>query len=171
MGPATPAARSLPGVLVQFLDRATVGYAATRDERLVPRIHWVCGWRLGDDGRSLWGFVPAAFADGLAQAKDGNGRLAFTLEQIGPHECYQFKGRILDLRPVTEEEKAVAAACRDRFVQSVTRFVKSLAGRADAVRRYALEPAVAVRASVQDVFLQTPGPAAGSLLVRLEGGP
>lgn len=168
MGPAKTAPRSLPGVLVHFLDRATVGLAATRDADLVPRIHWLSGWRLDADGRSLWALFAREFADGLPQAKDGNGRLAVTLEQIGTHECYQFKGRILDLRPSTAEEQATADLCRERFVVAVSSFVKALAGQHEILRRYFLKPAVAVKLGVQDVFLQTPGPGAGSLLARLE---
>ena len=96
----------MPGVILQFLDRASVALACTRDEKLVPRIHWVSGWQVVADQRSIWCFIPKEFGDGLSAAFETNGHFALTIEHIGPHECYQFKGRFLSLRPATERKVA-----------------------------------------------------------------
>ena len=122
-----------------------------------------CGLR-----RPIWCFVPREFGDGLSAAFETNGHFALTVEHIGPHECYQFKGRILSLRPATEPDRTVTARCRERFAAAVPALLPHLAGDREALRRYILEPALAVRFSVREIYLQTPGPGAGSLLVRLE---
>jgi len=38
-----PETRALPGVLCQFLERASVAIGCTRDRSLAPRIHFVSG--------------------------------------------------------------------------------------------------------------------------------
>jgi hypothetical protein len=162
-----PAARAIPGVILQFLDRASVALGCTADRDRLPTIHWVSGWQADADQKSLWCFVPREFEAGLRQAIAAKGRFSMTVEHIGPHECYQFKGRILEARPATEADAAVVARCRERFAAAV-RQVPQFAGHEAALRRYILDAVVAVRVAVHEIFLQTPGPGAGSLLARLE---
>jgi hypothetical protein len=161
-------ARAIPGVLIQFLERASVALGCTADASRVPRVHWVSGWQVDPDHRSIWCFVPREFTPGLEATMEGNGQFALTVEHIGPHECYQFKGRCVELRPSTESDRAVVSRCRERFSIAVRHHVPQIASHDAALRRYILEPAVAVRVAVREIFLQTPGPGAGSLLARLE---
>ena len=51
----------IPGVMVSFLGRASVAVASTRDERLVPRVHFLSGWSVDPDGEGVTCLVPAAF--------------------------------------------------------------------------------------------------------------
>jgi hypothetical protein len=162
---------NLPGVIVQFLDRASVAIGCTRDRDLVPRIHYVSGWQLDADQRSIWCFIPEAFTPGLQSSLEDNGHFALTVEHIGPHECYQFKGRYRSMRPSTEYDRAVVARCRERFASAVTALLSNYASQSQALRRYILDPAVAVRFDVREVYLQTPGPGAGSLLAKLGDRP
>jgi hypothetical protein len=164
-------ARTIPGILIRFLERASVALGCTRGPDLTPRIHWVSGWQLDPDPRSIWGFVPKAFETGLRETVVERGPFALTVEHIGPHECYQFKGRLLELRPSTDADRAVVARCRERFSAAVRVLLPHLAHQEAALNRYILDPAVAVRFEVKEIYLQTPGPGAGSLLATLEGGP
>jgi len=163
-----PVARVLPGVLVQFLDRASVAVACTRDRDLVPRIHYVSGWQLDADQKSIWCFIPKEFTPGLQESLDGNRRFALTVEHIGPHETYQFKGTGVSLRPATDADAAVTARCRGRFASALIALQAKLAGKTAVLERYILDPAVAFRFAVREIYLQTPGPGAGTLLAKLE---
>lgn len=162
-----PAARAMPGVILQFLERASVALAATRDAALVPRIHWVSGWQVDPDQASIWCFVPKEFAEGLPAAAQERAPFALTVEHIGPHECYQFKGPLREWRPATEADRVLTARCRERFSAAVRGLLTHLAGEDVALRRYILEPALALRLDVREIFLQTPGPGAGSLMARV----
>ena len=162
------APRALPRVLVQFLDRASVALGCTRNATLTPRIHHSSGWLLDADQRSIWCFIPEAFTTGLRSSLEENGHFALTVEHIGPHECYQFKGRYLSMRPSTENDREIVARCRERFAAAVAALNPHAAPDPAVLRRYILDPAVAVRFAVREVFLQTPGPGAGRLLVQLE---
>jgi hypothetical protein len=166
-----PVSRVIPGVIVQFLDRASVAVGCTRSASLAPQIHWVSGWQLDADLRSIWCFIPAEFTAGLEPSLRENGHFSLTIEHIGPHECYQFKGTFLSLRPATEHDRAVVARSRERFAAAVTKLIPAFAANVELLRRYIIEPAVALRISVREIYLQTPGPGAGSLLASLEERP
>ena len=152
----------IPGVMVRFLHRASVAVASTRDDTLAPHIHFLSGWRVDDD-QNVVCLIPAAFSDGLVERLERHGALALTAEVIGPHECYQFKGRYVDSRPATASDRPVFEACRQRFVDAVkghfgNRFPD------EALRARFHEPAIAVRVAVDEIYVQTPGPAAGQRL-------
>jgi hypothetical protein len=163
--------RTLPRVLVQFLDRASVAIGCTRDASLAPSIHYSSGWLLDADQRSIWCFIPEPFTAGLRASLEENGHFALTVEHIGPHECYQFKGTYLSMRPATEADREITARCRERFVAAVATLNPHVSPNRDLLRKYILDPAVAVRFAVREVYLQTPGPGAGRLLAQLEDRP
>lgn len=168
---ASMSATVIPGLLQRFLERASVGIGCTRARDLTPRVHYVSGWQVDPDQRSIWGYVPKIFEPGLGEAAAEKGPFALTVEHIGPHETYQFKGRLAELRPATEADRAVAARCRERFSAAVRGLLPHLADKDAALRSYIAEPAVAVRLAVREIYVQTPGPGAGSLLATLEGPP
>jgi hypothetical protein len=155
----------IPGVLLQFLQRASVAFGCTRSRDRVPQIHWVSGWSVDLDGSTLHCFIPGQFMVGLGEALKDNGRFALTLERIGPHETYQFKGIADSLRPVSPADRAAVALCRARFVRDVLAVLPRFQDPAFDLPGYSPEPEVAVSLRVREIFLQTPGPGAGMRLV------
>ena len=153
----------IPGVMVDFLARASVAVASTRDDTLVPRIHFLSGWSVDDDRRRVVCLVPSSFTPGLEEALARGGDLALTAEVIGPHESYQFKGRLVDSRPPIDSDRLVWESCRERFVDAVMRHMPGRFSD-DSLRVRLREPALAVRFEVHEIFVQTPGPAAGRRL-------
>lgn len=158
----------IPGVLLGFLERASVGFGCTRTRDNVPQIHWVSGWKADPDASTVHCFIPGMFLNGLAEALKDNGRFALTVERIGPHETYQFKGTADSLRPVSAADRAAAQACRERFVEAVRSLGPRLSDPSLDLAGYIVEPEVAVSLRVREVFLQTPGPGAGARLVPPE---
>ncbi len=123
------------------------------------------GWQVSDDRKEITCLIAADFSDKLSSSLEDNREFALTVEQIGPHETYQFKGKLIDSRPVREPDQAVYERCRQNFVEACrTRFGFS----EEAPRRFIPEPGLAVRFRVRDIFVQTPGPSAGKRLARLE---
>jgi len=152
----------MPGVMVKFLERASVAVAGTRDESLVPHVHFLSGWSVDADG-SVVCLFPASFAEGLVERLEKTGTLALTAEVIGPHECYQFKGRYLDARPATEGDRATVEGCRQRFVEGVRKHLGERFTEPSLRARFH-PPSLAVRIGVEEIYVQTPGPAAGKRL-------
>jgi hypothetical protein len=151
----------IPPKVIRFLeDRASIGFAASRDDNLVPRGHRVSGWQTDSTGRTITVFVAPAWTAGLVDALRSNGRIAITIEEVGTHETYQIKGRYVSDRAVRPEEIEIANRARERFVRALLALlpgepVGSMLGPSIPT------PSLAVAVEVQEVFLQTPGPAAG----------
>ena len=152
----------IPAKVIRFLeDRASLGFAGTRDGNLVPSGHRVPGWHVDQSGRTLTVFMPDASATRLLEALRDNGRIALTFEEVGTHETYQVKGRYLSHRPVQPAEIAIAGAMRERFargLRSLNNDEQVAALLAASIPR----PSLAVDVGVEEVFVQTPGPGAGA---------
>lgn len=161
----------IPRKIIRFLEeRASLGFAATRDRDLAPCGHRVSGWQIDAMGRTLTACV-APSAPGLVEAMLDNGRIAVTFEELGTHETYQIKGRYLSHRPVGPVEIDAADRARERFLKGV-RSLYPDEQLAAALKASIPRPSLAVEIEVDEVFLQTPGPGAGGRLAPPpDGGP
>jgi len=154
----------IPGKIVRFLEQyANVGFAGTRDRHLVPHGHRVSGWRVADDQRVMTMLVADGPQATLVESLQDNGELAVTIEEFPSHETYQFKGRYLSHRPVTEEEIEIVDRTRKRFVKSIRPIFPDAAE--DMLSAVVSPPSLAVDFEVLEIYLQTPGPGAGSRLI------
>jgi hypothetical protein len=155
----------IPEKIIRFLqERASIGFAGTRDANLVPRGHRVAGWLVGIGGRTLTALIPDSSVPHLVEALQDNGCVAVTFEEPGTHETYQLKGRYLSHRPVQPAEMDVASRIRERFVKGLATLLP-YPGVADLLGPSVGAPRLAVEIEVHEVFLQTPGPGAGTRLV------
>lgn len=160
----------IPGVLRTFLeDRGTVGIACTRSAALKPRVHYLSAWHVADEGRELVCLVQRGFTTGLLENLRDNGRFSATIEQIGPHETYQFKGTCIGSRPAGPGDLECWERARERFAVAVKAVDPRLGLTHEQKRDYIAPPEVAIRMRVDEIFLQTPGPGAGRRLFPAEG--
>ena len=165
--PRRPAPVQIPGIILEFLNRATVAAVGTRDRDRVPHVHKVSGWRVEPDQEMIACSIPAAFTRHLMESLEDNGQCALTVEEIGPHETYQFKGVFVDAQPCTAADRKAADRVRERFA----RVVPPLLGVSEAASRaFGMDPDVTVRFRVQEIYVQTPGPGAGRRMVPREEG-
>jgi hypothetical protein len=159
---------TIPGVLLKFLERASLAVAGTRDRDRVPHFHWVAGWSVEPDPGSLAFFLGEPFAERLLRHVAECPRLALTIEHIGPHETYQFKGAFAGSRPVAPADLAASKRCRERFVRDVLAIDTRWNFSPEQLTRYHGGPALAVVLNVDEIYLQTPGPGAGRRIVPAE---
>jgi hypothetical protein len=154
----------IPGKIARFLEeRANVAYAGTRNRDLVPFGHRVSGWCIGANGRTLTAFVPEPSTVGLVESLQENGELALTVEDFPAHETYQFKGRYVRHRPVQREDIDIVDRIRERFTKNIrTVYPAAPQGMVAAVIS---KPGLAVEFEVFEIYVQTPGPGAGTRLV------
>ena len=163
----------IPSEIVKFLEGATVGIGATRDDGLVPELHRIQGWTVGEDGRSITCVFPKRHSHALIPSLENNREFSMlTLGSIsGPrasqppnpsvdfHECYQLKGLFVGARPAKDEDLPLVQATRDRFMA----LFQPMFGFSDAAcaARFA-NPGLAITFEVLEIYDQTPGPGAGS---------
>ena len=149
---------------MRFLEQyANVAFAGTRDRQFVPHGHRVSGWRVGADYRTITALVPELFTPGLIESLRDNGELAVTIEEFPSHETYQFKGRYLHHRPAEPDDLLVVDRIRARFVKSLKPVLAD--APEDVLRAYIPQPSLAVEFQVREIYLQTPGPGAGTRLI------
>ena len=155
----------IPEVIVLFLDRAIVAIGGTRDKSLVPHVHRVSGWRCSPDRKTITCLIPEEFTSDLMSSLEDNGQFALTVCEVPSHETYQFKGDYVSSRPSNAGDVTDFERCRQRFAERVA----SLFGLPEeACRAFVPEPSLAVTFQVREIFVQTPGPAAGRRLVPRE---
>jgi hypothetical protein len=161
----------IPPKIIRFLEeRASLGFAGTRDGNLVPCGHRVSGWQIDASGRTLTAFVPQSSAGKLVESLLDNGRIAVTLEEVGTHETYQIKGQYLSHRPVRPAEIDIAGRARERFAKGLRTYFSDPKSAA-ALMASVPTPSLAVEIEVHEVFLQTPGPGAGRRVAPSEPEP
>jgi hypothetical protein len=170
----------IPEEIATFLDGATVGFGATRDEALVPQLHFIVGWTVGEDRRTLTCFFPASHSEKLIPALEDNGQFAFTVlgSGSGPrasnppnpsvdfHECYQFKGSYVASRPANEGDFPLAEQKAKQFGALLQPLFGLSEGGCNALFR---KPALAMTFEVREIYDQTPGPGAGRKIAPNEG--
>jgi len=162
----------IPEEIVRFLEGATVGFAATRDAHLVPHIHFVAGWIVGDDRKTITCFFPPNYSKVLMPSLQDNGQFALTVlgSTSGPkaskpprpdvdfHECYQFKGDYATSRLANAADAAVVERKGESFRKL---FVPLFGFSEEACAARFKRPALAMTFPVREIFDQTPGPGAG----------
>src|SRR5262245_27335942 len=154
----------IPGKLIRFLEQyANVAYAGIRDRDLVPFGHRVSGWRVGADQRTMTILVPDEFLERLVESLQQNRELAVTVEEFPSHETYQFKGQHRQHRAVQSDDVEIADRVRRRFVKSLRPIHPDAPEH--VLNAFVSPPSLAVEFEVLEIYLQTPGPGAGSRLV------
>jgi hypothetical protein len=155
----------IPEVIVLFLERAIVAIGGTRDKNLVPHVHRVSGWSCSPDRRTITCLISEEFTRDLLSSLEDNGQFALTACEVPSHETYQFKGNYVGSRPSDEADATVFQKCRERFVERIM----SLFGfPEEACRAFVPRPSLAMTFEVREIFVQTPGPAAGRRLIPRE---
>ena len=154
----------IPGKLIRFLEQyANVAYAGVRDRELVPFGHRVSGWRVGADQRTMTVLFPDEFLDTLVESLQHNGELAITVEEFPSHETYQFKGRYLRQRGIQDDDNETVDRVRRRFARSLRQLYPE--APEDVLNAFVSPASLAVDFEVAEIYLQTPGPGAGTRLV------
>lgn len=151
---------SLDPALVEFLESGVVLGCASRDARLVPRSVWPVGIRVESGAEEVTVFLPVATAgDVIANLRDSR-RIALVATSAADHRSIQLKGKVVEIREAADDERSLT----ERYRASLGRNLEPLGVPKFFVLRIQHWPAHAVRFQVEQLFVQTPGPAAGQPL-------
>ncbi len=153
----------IPDRVVEVLHGPTWIQIGSRDEALRPAHTVAVGAVVHDDRQTVTVFVPTARSGRVLRDLTGNGRIAVGLA-LASHESYQLKGTYISSRPTDDTDRARQEARRAALLASALE-----AGYPETIARplalgLAITPGVAITFRAEQVFLQTPGPGAGTLL-------
>ncbi len=153
----------IPDRVVEVLQGPAVMFVGTRDAGLRSAHTAAVGAVVHDDHRTVTFFVPESRCARLLSNLQDNGRVAFDFGWVS-HEAYQLKGTYLSFRPTTDEDVARQDAYRRKLLAAVRQGYPEEIAR-PLVLGFAYKPGVAVTFCVEEVYLQTPGPGAGTKMV------
>lgn len=153
----------IPDRVVEVLHGPTWIQIGSRDEALRPAHTVAVGAVVHDDRQTVTVFVPTARSGRVLRDLTGNGRIAVGVA-LASHEAYQLKGTYISSRPTDDTDRARQEARRAALLESALE-----AGYPETIARplalgLAITPGVAITFRAEQVFLQTPGPGAGTLL-------
>ena len=153
----------IPDRVVEVLHGPAFMQIGTRDEGLRPAHTFAVGAVVHDDRQTVTVFVPTARSERVLRDLTENGRIALGVA-LASHEAYQLKGTYISSRPTDDADRARQEAYRAALLASALE-----AGYPEAIARpltqgFAYTPGVAITFRAEEVFLQTPGPGAGTLL-------
>lgn len=152
----------IPGKILAFLeDEGTLGVSGTRDANLIPHIHYVSGWSVEADQRTIRCSIAEGHTTPLLSSLEDNRQFSLTVERIGSHETYQFKGEFVRDTQPSDVDLAAHKRIRDRFAKVVS---KIFGYPEDLCRAFIPQPGLVICFNVREIFLQTPGPGAGRRL-------
>jgi hypothetical protein len=153
----------IPERVVEVLRGPALMFVGTRDAGLRPAHTCAVGAVVNDDRETVTFFVAESCAARLLSNVRDNGRVAFDFGWVS-HEAYQLKGTYLSSRATIDEDIAGQEAYRKKLFAAFRQaFPDELAGLLTLGFTY--RPGVAVTFRVEEVFLQTPGPGAGTRMV------
>ncbi|HEX2501130.1 MAG TPA: hypothetical protein VHO73_06700 [Methylomirabilota bacterium] len=153
----------IPDRVAEVLQGSAWLQIGSRDEALRPAHTVAVGAVMHDDRRTVTVFVPTARSGRVLRDLTANGRIALGVG-LASHEAYQLKGTYVSSRPTDEADRARQEAYRTALYAAALE-----AGYPEAIARpfilgVAYTPGVAITFRAEEVFLQTPGPGAGTLL-------
>ena len=153
----------IPDRVAEVLEGPSYVQIGSRDEALRPRHTLAVGAMVHPDRQTVTLLVPAGRAERVLRDLTANGRVAVGIG-MATHEAYQLKGTYMSSRPTDDADRARQEAYRVAVLQSSIE-----AGYPEAVARpfilgFAYTPSVAITIRTEQVFLQTPGPGAGTRL-------
>jgi hypothetical protein len=153
----------IPDRVIEMIHGPSYLQLGTRDERLRPAHTFAVGGMVHEDRQTVTVFVPSERAQRIVAHLESNGRVALGIGQAS-HEAYQLKGTYLARRPTDADDVARQEAYRKALLADAL-----TAGYPEEIARpftqgFAYAPGLAITFRAEEVFLQTPGPEAGSRL-------
>lgn len=145
-----------------FIQRHTSMNVAGRDAHKRPALARGLGIRVSPDRRTLTVFLSTTHSGQVLKCLRENGDIAVAVTRPTTHETLQFKGRVREIVPLSDEDRVEMAAYQDSFAAEL----EPLGYRRDFVRQLLAGSANAVAVVFEPaaMFDQTPGPKAGEKL-------
>ena len=132
----------------------------TRDKELLSECARGVGLRASGDRQHVSVFLAEPSSQRtLANLRD-NGRIAIGLSHPPDHRSLQLKGRVTALVPATDEELSFVKG----YVAELAAVLDVVGVPARIIHRVNYLPCVKAEVRVEEIYLQTPGPDAGSAL-------
>ncbi len=130
----------------------------TRDEALRPDAVRAVGVRVWPGASRLTVYLAVATSTRAVANARATEQLALTVSHPPTHRTYQIKGAVREVREAASEDRTLI----DRYIDDFADVVAGVGLPRHITRRMTVWPAFALDVDIAEVFVQTPGPDAGS---------
>ena len=154
----------IPDRVAEHLQGPSFIQVATRNAELRPAHAHVLAAVVHDDKQTVTFFVAEKRSKQIVADLENNGRVALEAAQA-THEAYQMKGKYVSSRPSTEEDYAVQEKYQKMIVEGLLQFFPEELAKPLAAVESDYRPSIAITFRVEEIYLQTPGPGAGTKMV------
>jgi hypothetical protein len=153
-------ATTLSDELTDFIARGVSLLVGTCDAAQVPHAARAVGLRIHDDRCHATVYLPEVTARHTVTDVAVNARVAVLVSQPLDHRSFQMKGAVTKVSPAEEGARAFIEAYLGQF----GRQLETVGMPFEVLNMVSRWPAVALEFSIDELFLQTPGPGAGQRL-------
>jgi hypothetical protein len=152
--------RVITDAVIEFLTVGRSVAAGSCDASGLPHATRCAAVRIEADRKHATLFLAQRLAESTLRHVAENPRLAIQISHPLDHRTVQLKGRVTATGEAAAEDRAYI----ERYVSELAAVVDQIGMPYDRVVRMAHWPAAAITLCVSEVFLQTPGPGAGTPL-------
>jgi hypothetical protein len=146
--------------VLSFLSGGKSVVIGTRDKQLLAEAGRAVGLRAAADRLHVSVFLPeSSGARSLANLRD-NGHIAIGLSHPPDHRSLQLKGQVVALTPASDEDLVFVRG----YISELAAVLDVVGLPARVVARVNYLPCIRADVCVEEIYLQTPGPDAGSVL-------
>jgi hypothetical protein len=153
-------ATTLSDELLDFIAQGVSLLVGTCDGAQVPHAMRAVGLQIHDDRRHATVYLPEVTSRHTVTDVAVNPRVAVLVSQPLDHRSFQMKGAVIKVAPADEDARAVVEA----YLAQFGRQLETVGMPFEVLNMLSRWPAVALELSIDELFLQTPGPGAGQRL-------
>jgi hypothetical protein len=144
--------------LAALLERAAGIWAASADREGNPETARVMGSQVRDKGRALTVYLPTEQAGRTLRNLEEHPELTVFFATMTEYRALQVKGEVVAVRETDAADRKAQEAFRQMYIEQAT----SVGVARAVVSRVIFWPSTAVDLAVREIYVQTPGPQAGT---------
>jgi hypothetical protein len=149
----------IPEQVLKIFSGSMVSHLGSRDARLQTSEVMVWGVKIDSGKKQLTAFIPKQVAERTINNLQSTKKVAITVGEPLSHELYQFKGDYISHADATAEEEIL----QDQYINTFyEKYLKLFGYPPEIVDSVNYKPSVAVTLQFEEIYVQTPGPNAGS---------
>jgi hypothetical protein len=147
----------IPSEITDLLKGVMVGHVGTRDSKLQGSEVFSM-WFSTNGQEQMTVFISEALSGKALTNISDNKKIAVAYTAPLSHSSYQLKGTYLSHRNANDQEHKDIKEAVDRFY---TGYLSMFGYPPEIVSTFKFAPAIAITFTIEDTFIQTPGPNAG----------
>ena len=142
-----------------FIEGGAAGmWAASSDREGNPEAVRVVGTKVREKGGMLTLYLPTEQSGQTLRNFDNHPEIAVFYASMAAYRAVQVKGEVVGVREARAVDRKFQEAYKQRFIEQAV----SVGMARAVVERLAYWPSTAVDVAVREIYVQTPGPQAGT---------